>query len=128
MDVRVLVTTTGPEAPQAGTPVVVEIRDTSVLDVASTTVCAQATVSRPAGEAPATDPDVVPPPGPAVADHPVVAAVDLIVPERVQGLAGLTVWARVAQDDHAHVAAGDWITVQAYPVESETVVVEVVQV
>lgn len=135
MDVRVLVTTAGPERPVPGTPAVVEIRDTSVLDVASTTVCSETTISRaPAAleQAPAAleqdgSAEGLPPRTDGT-DQQVVVSVDLSVPDDVPDPTGLTVWARVAQDDHEHVAAGDWITVHACPVESETVVVEVIQV
>ncbi|MCK0111495.1 hypothetical protein MWU75_05010 [Ornithinimicrobium sp. F0845] len=118
MDVNVLVAAAGPDEPPAGTPVVVEIRDTSLLDVASTTVSTARTVTG-SGTAPATQGDV---PG-----RQVIASVDLTVPDDVDPR-GLTVWARVATGDHEHVTAGDWITVQAYPLQSETVLVEVVPV
>lgn len=110
MDVHVLVTTAGPEEPPAGLPVVVEVRDTSQLDVASTTVCSGRAVT---GE---------------VAGGQGVAEVDLAVPEDGPDRDGLTVWVRVAASDQEHVAAGDWITVQSYPVRSNSVVVEVVPV
>ncbi|WP_109473260.1 hypothetical protein [Ornithinimicrobium cavernae] len=113
MDVHVLVTTAGPEQPPAGLPVVVEVRDTSQLDVASTTVSSATTVTGTAEVA---------------AGQPRVADVRLNVPDDVPDASSLTVWARVTSEEHEHVAAGDWITVQAYPVQSGNVTVEVVQV
>lgn len=117
MDVRVLVATTGPQQPDAGLPVTVELRDTSQLDVASTTVCSASTVTGQVEDAAA-----------AGQDHRPVADVVLTVPAEVSDPASLTVWARVARQPAEHVEPGDWITVQAYPVEAETVIVDVVPV
>jgi len=148
MDVHVLVTAAGPDGPEAGTPVVVEIRDTSRMDVASTTVSAARTTVGDVDASVATA-ETGRHVGEDVPERLTVAAADLAVPDDAD-LRGLTVWARVATSDHEHITSGDWITVQSYPVQTypvqahpassspslpdapapsaETVVVEVVRV
>lgn len=127
MDVRVLVAAAGPDGPPAGAPVVVEVRDTSRMDVASTTVAAGRAVC---GDVPAdaTSADVGGLLGTDTPGRVVVAVVDLSLPDEAPDLRDLTVWARVATTDQEHVTSGDWITVQSYPVEPGTVVVEVVPI
>mgnify|MGYP006926212776 CR=1 FL=1 len=120
MDLHVLVTTAGPEQPPPGLPVVVEVRDTSRLDVASTTVSSARSVTGQVADQHTFPEDPL--------DHQPVASVQLSVPDDVPDPDSLTVWARVAAEDHDHVSAGDWITVQAYPVHSDIVVVDVVPV
>lgn len=121
MQLHVLVTAVGPEQPPSGLPVVVEVRDTSQLDVTSTTVCSARAVTG------AVDADHAMIPR-ETQEHEPVASVWVTVPDDFAHPDSLTVWARVASESHEHVTAGDWITVQAYPVHSEAVAVEIVLV
>jgi hypothetical protein len=121
MDLHVLVTTAGPEQPPPGLPVVVEVRDTSQLDVASTTISSARAVTGEVDTEQARFPE-------DPLQHQPVASVRVAVPDDVPDPDSLTVWARVAAEGHEHVSTGDWITVQAYPVHSDLVVVDVVPV
>ena len=121
MDLRVLITTAGPETPSPGLPITVEVRDTSHLDVAATTVASAHTRT---GEIDAGDATFAE----DTLGHQPVATVNVRVPKDLPEHASLTVWARVAAEDTDHVTAGDWITVQSYPVNSGVIVVDVVAV
>lgn len=116
-----LITTAGPQTPPPGLPITVEVRDTSRMDVAATTV---ASGNATTGEIDAGDATFADDPN----GHQPIATVHLRVPKDLPEHASLTVWARVAAQDSEHVAAGDWITVQSYPVTSGAVVVDVVPV
>lgn len=121
-----LVTTADADAPRKGSPLRVEIRDTSKIDVAATTVCsAEGVVGEGVSAAP-TESDIALV-GLEAGQVP-CADLCLHMPDDVADLDSLTVWAQIAAGEGDHVSAGDWITVQAYPVLEDVVVVEVVQV
>lgn len=118
MQLRVVVTTRG-STPAPGTPLHVEVRDTSVADTDAVVVAA--------ADAPVTGP----------AEGGGIASLTLELPDH--GAPGdWTVWAHVRAAGEPRVSSGDWITVQSYPASSAparstaapapTVAVEVVQI
>jgi hypothetical protein len=89
----------GDDRPQVGAPVIVEVRDTSAADGDSITLAT--TMTRVEGRATSW-----------------VATVELdIDDDAVPAGADLTAWARIAATSTPEVVRGDWITVQAIPVD-----------
>lgn len=86
----------------AGLPLRVEVRDTSLADAAAVTIAAGEALLTEAGE----------------------TTVPLDIPEEALAAAELSVFAH-AGPDPAWVAAGDYLTVQHYPVSAAVPVVEV---
>lgn len=102
VQLMVVVTTAG-SGPEPGTPVHVEVRDTSVADAPATVVAA-----------------TTEPVGGAVSETGAgLAEVVLDLPDE-GAPQDWTVWAHVQRTGATGVGAGDWITVQSYPVSSAT--------
>ncbi|HSN44377.1 MAG TPA: hypothetical protein VLR88_10010 [Propionibacteriaceae bacterium] len=101
--------------PEEGTPLVVELRDTSLMDVAAVTVCRAESAVKAPWDAPEA-----------------LCAVNLEAPDDLVAAGALSVFAhvRAAGVDSDGVALGDLITMQAYPVVegAPATVVEVVKV
>ena len=103
MQLLVRVTTPGP-VPEPGAPVQVEVRDTSVADAGAVVVAA---ATEPVGERLST-------------------ATRALLAERTFDLPDdgapqdWTVWVHVQATGATGPSAGDWITVQSYPVTSAT--------
>lgn len=117
MDLTVSVVTRGP-APAPGTPLRVEVRDTTTQDAAAIVLARVDTTTE--------DPDLAVPGAPAG----LLATVHLEVPDAptTRG-ADLTVFAHVAVDGGEEVAVGDLLTVQSYPVaDAAELQVEVVRI
>lgn len=86
------------ERPPAGSPIVVELRDTTALDSDSQRVAARhATVEGVASSW--------------------LATTELVVDDDVDPRRDLTIWVRVAASGSDELAAGDWITTQSAPVD-----------
>lgn len=114
MHLSITVATVGARPP-AGAPLVVEVRDTALMDVPSVTVGRVETRVEAHG-----DP----------ADPGRLAAVSLDVPDDVVARGTLTIYAHVAVAGARSVELGDFVTVQSYPVEPgvPAAAVEVVRV
>lgn len=96
MRVTVRVVPAPRELPPDGAPVTVEVRDVSMADAPSITVAR--------GD------------GVVATTHDAVAVVDIEVDDELLATRRpLSVWARVGASGEPHVAGGDWITTQAYP-------------
>ncbi len=107
---------TADERPPAGTPLVVEVRDTALMDVPSVTVGRVETrVDAPGGDA---------------VEPGCLATTALEVADDLVAAGSLTVFAHVAVGGTESVSPGDFVTVQSYPVEPgvEEAAVEVVKV
>lgn len=109
------------ERPADGTPVVIELRDSSLMDVAAVRVDGvQARVGEPAAGVGETVPFAPDP----------LAVAQLEAPDDLVEAHALTVFAHVLAAGTPEVAAGDFLTVQSYPVTPATpdLVVEVVRI
>lgn len=95
--------TAGGSGPEPGTPVHVEVRDTSVADAPATVMAAATEAVGHRGDE--TD--------------GALAEVELELPDDGTPR-DWTVWAHVHRTGATGVGAGDWITVQSYPVASAT--------
>ncbi|HNV10559.1 MAG TPA: hypothetical protein PKN27_04415 [Propionibacteriaceae bacterium] len=102
--------------PAEGTPLVVEVRDTSLMDVAAVTVChAETSVVAPSADAP---------------ESAALGSVIVDAPDDLVAAGALTVFAHVRVAETDFVSVGDFLTVQSYPVQpgvAETAV-EVVKI
>ena len=134
MELTVRVVTRG-ERPADGTPLVIDVRDTSLMDVAATSVSNRVTTVGTTPDATETDGslgrDDVPQgtgQGPD-ADAP-LAVVRLEVPDDLVSAQALTVFVHVETTGAREVSAGDLLTVQSYPVhaDSNEITVEVVRI
>ncbi len=83
--------------PDEGTPVVVELRDTTALDTDSIRLASRTTMVQ--GSASAW-----------------LATTELVVDD-VDPTADLTVWVRIAASGNDDLSAGDWITMQSVRVD-----------
>ena len=93
LTVDVVLDEAGAPAPPAGAAVIVQVRDTSLQDVAAT-ILAEGRGS--------------------VTSSEVLASVDL---ELEEGPGQRTLWAHVDVDGDGHVGPGDLITMESFPVE-----------
>ncbi|MEK6373087.1 MAG: hypothetical protein AABO58_10360 [Acidobacteriota bacterium] len=98
MQLTVEVVATG-DGPAAGSPVIVQIRDAALQDAAATTVAEARTRSRAARQG-----------------EP-LARVEL---SYTQAGEHPFVWVHVDVDNSGDVSAGDYLTMQSYPVRGET--------
>mgnify|MGYP001592141190 CR=1 FL=1 len=113
MDLTVSVVTRGP-APAPGTPLRVEVRDTTTQDAAAVVLARVDTTTE--------DPDVAVPGAPAG----LLATVQVEVPDApATPAADLTVFAHVSTNGGEEVTAGDLLTVQSYPATADTAELQV---
>lgn len=106
---------TGTEPPAAGTPVVIEVRDTSLMDVRSVTVDSIRTQVGASTQEDGSDPDAL-------------AVAEFEVPQELVVAGSLTVFAHVEVSGTSDLVPGDLLTVQSYPVTASELTVEVVRI
>jgi hypothetical protein len=89
----------GSDRPGAGTPTVVELRDTGVADAKATTIAVWTGVLGRTG------------------GGPIATAEFHVEPASLDPKARLTVWARCAASGSPRKTKGDWITMESVPVD-----------
>lgn len=115
------------ERPADGTPVVIDVRDTSRMDVAATSVNRVVTS---VGALP-PEPDAGPEAAPERDDIPEALTIaELEVPDDLVDAGALTVFVHVEAAGSEQITAGDLLTVQSFPVVTgaDELVVEVIRI